>query len=59
MAGKLSLGAEIFLRLDDPGAEKLGPVAVDRHPGRERIPAIDQPLRQGQPVHRNAREGRG
>ncbi len=54
MAGKLSLGAEVFLGLDDPGTEKLGPVAIDGHAGRERVLAIDEPLRQAQTVHRTA-----
>ena len=55
MAGQFALGAEIFLRLDDPRAEELGPVAIDRHAGRERIGPIDEPLRQREPVHRSTR----
>ena len=59
MAGELALGAEVLLGLDDPDAEELGPVAVDRHPGRQRVLRVDQPLRQRQPVHRRARRAGG
>ncbi len=52
MAGRLALGAEIFLGLDEARAEDLSPVAVDRHPSRERVLRIDQPSRQPQPVRR-------
>ena len=54
MAGQLALGAEVLLGLDDPRAEELRPVAVDRHAGRQRVVAVDEPLRQGQPVDRSS-----
>ena len=37
-------------RLHQPGAEEHLPVAVDRHPRRQRIGRIDQPAGQAQPV---------
>ena len=43
MAGRLALGAEVFLGLDEPDAEELGPVAVDRDAGRQRVLGVDQP----------------
>ena len=40
MRRRQALRAKIFLRGDDADAEQLGPQAIDRHAGRQRIVAI-------------------
>ena len=55
MARRRSLGAEVVVGLDQAAAEVGLPDPVDRHPGRQRIAAIDQPPGQVHPVGRRAR----
>jgi hypothetical protein len=63
MARAFSLHAEILRRFDDPDAEELLPVAVDRHPRRQRMLRREKPSRQGKPVRfrigRERRQRRG
>ena len=52
MAGRLALRAEIVDASSPARAEEHLPVAVDRHPRRQRVGRIDQPAGQAQPVGR-------
>ncbi len=50
VARRLTLRAEVVDGLDQSRAEEHLPVAVDRHPGRQRIAAVDQPPGQAKAV---------
>ena len=41
--------AQIILRLDQPAAEEVLPVAVDQRPGEERVVGADEPVSQPEP----------
>ena len=55
MRRRRPLRPEILGRLHNPRPENLLPEPVDRHPRRQRIRRIHHPLRQPQPVPRQAR----
>src|SRR5258708_5304925 len=55
MRRQRALMAEILLGLHNSAPEELGPEAVDRDTGGERIVAADEPLRYAQSVFRRAR----
>ncbi len=54
VAGRLSHTTEVFQCLDQPGSEKLFPVAIHRDACGQRLPGHKEPLREGQPVERRS-----
>ena len=59
MRRRRALGAEVVLGLDQAAAEVRLPDPVDRDAGRQRVPRIDQPAGQVQPVRASLRRGFG
>ena len=50
MAGPVAGLAEVVHRAHQTFAEVVLPDTIDHHPGRQRIPGVDQPVRQLQPA---------